>query len=745
MTDSPINRLIGRLQSHGCNPRETGSGQWKSRCPAHNGRSQNLSIKEADDGTVVLHCHHVEATGQTCSPQVIVGALGLEMRDLFPDRPGAPSRKPKPPTVQSNGKGHSNGRAYKSPEAAVASVSKALGRPPSQSWVYKEPGGSELMRVYRFNLADGSKEFRPVHRDLAGWHLGDPPGKLPLYHLDELAHATVVFVPEGEKCADIVKGLKLSATTSSHGAQAPGKTDWAPLAGKAVVILPDHDAAGEGYATAVAGILVGLDPRPTIKILRLPFEGGPWEGDGEDIEQWLERLPDAWGPDECRAELERLAAEAPVWKPVPSSILALHSGDDEEDNVRDPVGDIDPRAFHGALGELALKTQCETEANPVFVLLQLLTFLGATVGREPHFVVSAQKHRLNLFVGLIGLSGHGRKGTSGHVAKAIWSKVDPIFTQENITDGLNSGAGLLYHLRDASTRIGKNGHPIRDEGVSDKRRVFLEQEFASVLKQGHRESDPLLEYLRKFFDGEEIVRSNTKEPLKVTGGHVGIVGHCTPADLEIHLSDANKVNGTGNRLLWFFGVRSKVLPCGGDVFRLLDNGFLNAELEELRDALVFARVVHRIHRAPEVEARWVEIYRELDDVPPGRLGGFFSRAPVMVMGLASLYALSDRSRLIRDCHMDAALAVWDYSARSLRFIFKADVDARADRLLATLKASPEGLTKTQIANGVFNKNVEGGVIDELLTRLLAYRLIVRSEPASKGRGRPAPRYHLNRW
>jgi putative DNA primase/helicase len=123
MSETPINRLIGRLQSHGCNPRETGSGQWKSRCPAHNGRSSNLSIKQADDGAVILHCHYVDATGQTCSAEAIVRSLGLEMRDLFPDRLGSPPGKAKAaPSASRNGKG----KAWRSAEDAIAWQAKTI-------------------------------------------------------------------------------------------------------------------------------------------------------------------------------------------------------------------------------------------------------------------------------------------------------------------------------------------------------------------------------------------------------------------------------------------------------------------------------------------------------------------------------------------------------------------------------------------------------------------------------------------
>jgi hypothetical protein len=115
------------------------------------------------------------------------------------------------------------------------------------------------------------------------------------------------------------------------------------------------------------------------------------------------------------------------------------------------------------------------------------------------------------------------------------------------------------------------------------------------------------------------------------------------------------------------------------------------------------------------------------------------------MRLASQFALLDQSRFIEVEHLEAALAIWDHSAQSLRFIFKADVDKNAEKVLAALKGAPEGLTKNQIMEGVFKKHLTGTALDELLTRLLAYRLIVQRDPPQGVRGRPGPRYHWNPW
>lgn len=72
--DSPIGRILHRLER----VRRTGPGKWIAACPAHDDRRPSLSIREADDGRVLLKCW----TG--CGAAEIVNALGLSLADLFP-------------------------------------------------------------------------------------------------------------------------------------------------------------------------------------------------------------------------------------------------------------------------------------------------------------------------------------------------------------------------------------------------------------------------------------------------------------------------------------------------------------------------------------------------------------------------------------------------------------------------------------------------------------------------------------
>lgn len=74
--------LLERL--HGV--RRTGPSSWRADCPnGHRQARGSLSVSEADDGRVLMHCF---ACGDT--PGILTVA-GLELADLFPTRIADPS------------------------------------------------------------------------------------------------------------------------------------------------------------------------------------------------------------------------------------------------------------------------------------------------------------------------------------------------------------------------------------------------------------------------------------------------------------------------------------------------------------------------------------------------------------------------------------------------------------------------------------------------------------------------------
>jgi hypothetical protein len=182
-----------------------------------------------------------------------------------------------------------------------------------RSWIYRDAAGQEVFRVLRldYDAPDGTKakSYRPCHNGNDGrWRLSRPDGPLPLYNLPFILAAppeAIITILEGEKCAEIATALGLPhATASAHGAQAPWLSDWSPLAGRSVAILPDEGERGADYAAKVAGILADLDPPAAVRIVHLP---GLSEGD--DIEQWIAaRRLSGQGDAEILAELSALIA-----------------------------------------------------------------------------------------------------------------------------------------------------------------------------------------------------------------------------------------------------------------------------------------------------------------------------------------------------------------------------------------------------------------------------------------------------
>jgi hypothetical protein len=108
-----VDALLSRLE--GVRGR---NGSWSARCPAHADRSPSLSVKALDDGRILMHCFG------GCGTDAVLGALGLAMTDLFPQRLGdfAPRRG------VFSASDALRGLAFESSVVALAAVDIAEGR-----------------------------------------------------------------------------------------------------------------------------------------------------------------------------------------------------------------------------------------------------------------------------------------------------------------------------------------------------------------------------------------------------------------------------------------------------------------------------------------------------------------------------------------------------------------------------------------------------------------------------------------
>ena len=209
------------------------NGQYQARCPVHHDTIPSLSLRQ-DNNNILIHCQ------AGCSVESIVAKLGLQMSDLFIDKP--------------------------SPKGEIVAT-----------YDYQDEDGQCLFQVIRYN----PKSFRQRHKNSKGEWQWDVEGiRKVIYHLPDIMRVTTdtVYWVEGEKDVDKLWDSGLIATTSPGGVNG-WKPEYAQyLQGKRIIIIPDNDAPGYSYAKEVARSLIG---KANIKCILLDK--------AKDISDWLEQ------------------------------------------------------------------------------------------------------------------------------------------------------------------------------------------------------------------------------------------------------------------------------------------------------------------------------------------------------------------------------------------------------------------------------------------------------------------------
>jgi putative DNA primase/helicase len=221
-TTSPIDTVLECLDEY--KPYQDG---YRARCPSHKGESStSLSIKEGDDGRVLLYCH------AECDIEEIVNALGLQKRDLFPER--------NDPTLNRSGR---SGRQTQTP------------------YPIRDVDGTLLAYHVRID-EPGGKKFR--WKQVEGmWGLnGRKTADMPLYRVHDLNHdAGAIVVCEGEKAAEALYSVGIQnavgTVTGANGTPADGSLE--PLLNfQTVYLWPDADSPGTQHMQRIGARLQAL-------------------------------------------------------------------------------------------------------------------------------------------------------------------------------------------------------------------------------------------------------------------------------------------------------------------------------------------------------------------------------------------------------------------------------------------------------------------------------------------------------
>jgi hypothetical protein len=371
---------------------------------------------------------------------------------------------------------------------------------------------------------------------------------------------------------------------------------------------------------------------------------------------------------------------------------------------------MDDAAFYGLAGEIVAVLAQDAEPCRESLLAQFLVAIGNVIGRSAH-CRQGGTHHLNEFAVLIGETARGRKGTSWGAIENLIKTVDQNWATR-VRSGFQSGESIINAVRDQM--IGsvppsrrKPGQPTQiviDPGVSDKRLMILEEEFARLLTVGGRKENTLFSALRDAWDGKEYLYTEAKNSAqKATGALISMIGHVTAAELIKTLHQVEHLSGFSNRFLWVAVQRTNVIPLP----IWIDWGNYPELIKRLTDIIGTLKISgRRLHWSDSGKAAWRDFYHSIRFPGNGGvLGSIIARCDAHTLRLAMLYAVLDRTTLMTPDHLAAAIAFWQYCHRSAAWALGQQTGNRmADRILWALQHEPQGMTRTDIQEVVFNKN-----------------------------------------
>ena len=422
---------------------------------------------------------------------------------------------------------------------------------------------------------------------------------------------------------------------------------------------------------------------------------------------------------------QSLADVLPTLIPIAGRPVAVPDGANPEREAPEPP-DLYAPMFHGLAGQIVRTIDPHTEAAPVAVLAHVLIAFGNVIGRAPHFMVDGAEHHANLFTVCVGATSKGRKGTALAQVTRLIDGLDDGWRKDCVKSGCSSGEGLLYAVRDDVRRevqikvrgrfTGETQEEIVDLGVADKRLLAVESEFAKVLQVASRDGNTLSAQIRLAWDTGNL-HVMTKSPLKATGAHISIIGHITKEELKAELLQTDALNGFGNRFLWLYVERSKLLPRGGN----LQESELMPLRDKLRLAVAHATAAGEIGMTPEAWELWDAEYERLSTGQAGLLGGMTNRAEAQVRRQAMMYALLDCRHEVDTPHLLAALDLWRYCEATAEYLFGVAPQKQGNELadLVSLIRESGGTMTLREIREKRRKYRPAGVAEAVVEKLIA--------------------------
>ena len=237
--DDRLWTILSRLKG----VKEVGENTYRAYSPLRDEKEPSLCITKKDNGYILMNDRGGGDTKATLTK------IGLTMRILFPDG-GSSGSEPK----------------GSDPERKVAAIYQYLDK--NGELVAEKVRYTNKTFFWRSKKPDGSYDY---HK----------PENVPLYNGMVLEKAEAIFLVEGEKDVDTLTKHGLPAVSLPNGAH--WENEYAAyFSDKVIIILPDNDGAGRGYAKAALKALKPTNYNTGIMQLNNWWPEIPEKGDVSD-------------------------------------------------------------------------------------------------------------------------------------------------------------------------------------------------------------------------------------------------------------------------------------------------------------------------------------------------------------------------------------------------------------------------------------------------------------------------------
>ena len=421
-----------------------------------------------------------------------------------------------------------------------------------------------------------------------------------------------------------------------------------------------------------------------------------------------------------------------------------------------PIPDL--ACLYGLVGTVAQEGSDGTETNPIAIAGNFIAYLSCAIGRTPYLAVGNTNHHARLFFLHVGRSGRGRKGDAvslvGRIDEAV-RLLSPGLAPQIHRGGLSTREGLAALIHDGY-QVGQQQVP----AITDKRLWVIESEFANVLQQSRRGGNTLSAALRDCWDGVDLKPATKTFRVHASEPHVCLSGAITPSELLALVQRRDLLNGFVNRFLMVWGERTQV-----EAFpRRTPQARVEALAAEVVEILDFTRSKGEVGgeavqmtMTDKARQRYASLYqRELnEDLGSTLIDSLLERRAPMLLRLAMVFALTDRTWQIEEEHIDAAMAWVRYATDSVGFVLtggnsspsRSQVEWAAGRISAFLAAKGSASRRDLVVD-CFGRHQPATVVDAAITHLMesapgTVQIEVQSRSRA-GPGRPSTIYRLVR-